>query len=103
MSFGKRLRELRKDCQLAQKQAAIRCHVPSSAWSHWENGKREPSLESLRRIGAGLKCDADMIGWLVMGKEEFPTSYSMDVRMTLRRMQKELEGLLGLTPAGEQG
>ncbi len=104
MSFGKRLRELREECKLTQAQAAVRCQVPSASWSHWEAGKRNPSMASLRNIGTGLSFDADIIGWLVMGEEEFPTSYSMDVRMALRRMQSELNGLLDIGRVeGEQG
>jgi transcriptional regulator with XRE-family HTH domain len=49
-TFGQRLRTAREDRELTQAGLAESLGLPPSAVSHWEGGRREPSLKNLRRL-----------------------------------------------------
>ena len=48
--FGKRLRELRIERELTQRQLGEVLNVWNQTVSFWETGKREPDLDTLVRI-----------------------------------------------------
>lgn len=48
--FGKRLREVRKNKGLKQQEIAELLGVKRNTYSDWENGKTEPSFESLVKL-----------------------------------------------------
>ena len=53
-SFAKRLASARDFCGYTQADLAKRSGVQASAISHFESGRRKPSLENFRRIVIGL-------------------------------------------------
>ena len=48
--FPNRLKKLRSDSKLTQKQLAEKLSVSQNAIYNWENGKREPNLDMMKRI-----------------------------------------------------
>lgn len=48
--FSNRLKRLRSDNKLTQKQLAEKLNVSQNAVYNWENGKREPNLDMMKRI-----------------------------------------------------
>ena len=49
--FCKNLREARKACGLTQKQVATALNVVESCYANWEQGRTEPNIETLRKLG----------------------------------------------------
>ena len=48
--FPNRLKKLRSDSKLTQKQLAEKLSVSQNAVYNWENGKREPNLDMMKKI-----------------------------------------------------
>lgn len=48
--FPNRLKKLRTDSKLTQKQLADKLNVSQNAVYNWENGKREPNLDMMKKI-----------------------------------------------------
>lgn len=59
--FGPRLRAARDCRRMTQEQLASKCGMSVAAISHFETGKREPNLASLRKIADGLGVSADFL------------------------------------------
>lgn len=51
-TFCRNLKEIRKSCSLTQKQVADILGVVESCYANWEQGRTEPSIEMLRKLGA---------------------------------------------------
>lgn len=39
------------DCGLTQKQVAVSLNVVESCYANWEQGRTEPNIEMLRKLG----------------------------------------------------
>ncbi len=61
VEFGLKLRELRKQKQLTQKQLAAMINVKHSVISFYELGDRLPSPEVLKKLAAALNVSADYL------------------------------------------
>lgn len=60
-SFAARLREARQDKNLTQLQLGKLLNVGQVAVSAWELGRREPSIEMIKRIAELLGVDANFL------------------------------------------
>ncbi len=49
--FCENLKEIRKCCGLTQKQVATALSVVESCYANWEQGRTEPNIDSLRKLG----------------------------------------------------
>jgi DNA-binding XRE family transcriptional regulator len=49
--FCKNLKDARKTCGLTQKQVADILKVVESCYANWEQGRTEPNIEMLRKLG----------------------------------------------------
>lgn len=68
-TLGDRIRVLREGRSLTQEELAAMIDKASPAVvSHYENGRRDPSLSALRKLCAALRCDAT----LLLGTEPLP-------------------------------
>lgn len=56
--FGKRLAEIRAYRELTQHELAAKAGMVPSAISHFESGRREPSLSNLRKLAEALDTGA---------------------------------------------
>ena len=66
MIFSERLKTLRKEKKLTQKELAEQIGISQKSYSHWETGKNEPSLENLIKLADLLEVSID---WL-FGREQ---------------------------------
>ena len=53
-SFGKRVRELRLSMKLSQEKFALKINMDRTYFSAVESGKRNISLENIKKISDGL-------------------------------------------------
>ncbi len=51
MKFCKNLKEARIACCLTQKQVAKELNVVESCYANWEQGRTEPNIDMLRKLG----------------------------------------------------
>lgn len=65
MLFSERLKTLRKEKKLTQKELAEQIGISQKSYSHWETGKNEPSFENLIKLADLLEVSLD---WL-FGRE----------------------------------
>ena len=49
--FCENLKNIRKEKGLSQKQVALKLGVVESCYANWEQGRTEPSIEMLRKLG----------------------------------------------------
>lgn len=61
----KGLRIIRKEKKLSQLKVAMDLHISREALSHYENGKREPSLDMLNKMSEYFNVSID---YLINGK-----------------------------------
>lgn len=62
----KGLRKIRKEKKLNQQKVAMDLNITREALSHYENGKREPSLNTLLKMSEYFNVS---INYLITGKE----------------------------------
>ena len=68
VDFGDRLRRLRKERKLTQKELAGRIGVKNSVISFYEVGDRTPSLEVLVKLSKALHVSTDVLLGLDKGE-----------------------------------
>ena len=61
VTFARRLREVREQRGLSQSDVAERTGLLQAAVSHFETGRRTPSLENLIRLVDALNVSADVL------------------------------------------
>lgn len=61
MIFSERLKELRLEKYLSQKEVADLVHVNRVTYTNWERGKREPSFENLVNLADLLEVSLDSL------------------------------------------
>lgn len=61
MIFGQRLRELRKLKGLSQEQVGKELGFSARAYSHYENGERDPSIDTLIKMCRFFEVTADYL------------------------------------------
>ncbi len=57
--FCKNLKDARKQSGLTQKQVADVLNVVESCYANWEQGRTEPNIEMLRRLGKIFNVSLD--------------------------------------------
>lgn len=60
------LKKIRKERNLNQQKVAMDLNISREALSHYENGKREPSLQMLKKLSEYFNVSID---FLITGKE----------------------------------
>lgn len=62
MNFlGDRIRELRENAGLKQKDMAVKFSINENTWSQYENNKRTPDLETIKKIAEFFKVSIDYL------------------------------------------
>ena len=59
--FAKRLKEIRVENELTQKQLAELLQTTDDSIYSWEKGRSQPSIETLRKICVTLNVSADYL------------------------------------------
>ena len=60
-TFSIRIRELRKEHGLTQKQLADKLQTTNSAVCDWERGRTQPDLETLAKIASLFSVSSDYL------------------------------------------
>ena len=65
-SFGKRLKELRKENKLSQQELSIelKCKITQSAIALWENDERVPNLDAVILLAKFFNVSLDYLAGL---------------------------------------
>lgn len=66
--FCRNLKNARKSVYMTQKQVAAQLHVIESCYANWEQGRTEPNIGMLRKLGSILNVSIDE---LINGNTEF--------------------------------
>lgn len=66
MTLGERLKNLRDNMELEQKEVADKIGVKNNTLSQYENGKREPDYDTLQKLASLYNVTID---YLITGKE----------------------------------
>ncbi|MFP4187084.1 MAG: helix-turn-helix domain-containing protein [Acholeplasmataceae bacterium] len=61
--IGNKIRDLRNDRRMTQKELSIALSVAASTISHWEKGRRQPSISELRRIAEYFNVSLNAFGY----------------------------------------
>lgn len=96
--FPERLKKLRKNANLTQKDMANHFGTSQPSYQAWESGKRTPNSESLNKIAGFFNVSTDYL----LGKSDFKKPDEVDLsdfeilfRKTSKKLsdseQKELE------------
>ena len=57
--FCQNLKETRRLCNLTQKQVATALNVVESCYANWEQGRTEPNIDMLRKLGVIFNVSID--------------------------------------------
>lgn len=97
-SFSSRLRELRTEIGLTQKEFAQAMNISRSCAASYEHGKREPSLELLSKIADFFDVDSDYI----LGKSDVRQKKESGQKPELDGGEARLRQLMDSLPAEKQ-
>ncbi len=85
--FAKRLREVREDLNLMQKEMAKKLDMPITTYNGYETGKRSPSLEILRNISDVLDISIDYL----LGKSDKKNALTNNELLEIKEIAKNDE------------
>ena len=69
--FGKRLKQIREENNLTQKQVAEGSGIPLRTYQRYENGEREPSISTLIALADYFKVSTDYL----LGRTDNPAVF----------------------------
>ena len=61
MDFNVRLKEIRLEKQISQKELANHLHVSKMCISHWEKGNSEPSISQIKLLAKYFSVSTDYL------------------------------------------
>lgn len=73
--IGKRLRELREENHLLQKDIAKYLNITTSAYGYYEQGKRNPDIETIKNLADFFNVSTDYL----LGRTDKKREYNMDL------------------------
>lgn len=59
--FPNRLKKMRKNVSLTQKEIAIKLNIQRVTYSHYETGRSQPSIDTLVLLSCILNCSIDYL------------------------------------------
>src|SRR5690606_2874751 len=103
--YGKKLRELRKIEGWTQEQVAKKLGVSKQTYSHYENEKRKPSLDMIKKLAKVYQVNLDSVfgNNLVLKEEPVPYNAVFDIPIVGTSAAREPilaeQNILGYAPA----
>jgi len=98
--YSERLKELRKNKKLTQKEVAEKIGVARTTYAMYEQNRREPDNETFQKIADFFNVTTDYL----LGRTDDPTMTAKDEKDIAKRMEKIKEDLAnngGLSFYGE--
>lgn len=87
--FGERLKELRKESELTQKELADKLSISSSAVAMYERGNREPSFEIMEEIADLFNVDMNFL----LGKSQERNATQINIKISAGGEKEQKESL----------
>ena len=81
-NFNENLKEARLKSGISQKDLAENIGVAKSTYSLYESGKREPNVDTIKKIASSLNVSADTL----LGIDNEPTTLAAHFVFPLRRL-----------------
>ena len=97
--FSNRLRDLRIEYSLTQKQLANKLNVSQNAIYNWENGKREPDFETLEFLADIFNVDIDYL----LGRTDKTTKLTHSMTADEKDIAKDMENIRQKLVNGSDG
>jgi len=85
--FSERLRAARELKDLSQTDLAKKTDLQPSAISHFENDRRSPSFDNLKRLADALGVTVDYL----LGRAEEPKTLNLDLELLFRDFKRMSE------------
>lgn len=79
MPTGSRIKEIRKQKGLTQKQLGEKCGMYESQIRKYENGKANPKIETLKKIAAALEVPVSLLDDTLSFMEDMETTKSRKI------------------------
>ncbi|MGT2714472.1 helix-turn-helix domain-containing protein [Streptococcus pluranimalium] len=95
--FPKRLKSLRKEAKLTQKDIAEKFGFSQPAYQQWESGKKKPSAETLDKFASFFNVSTDYL----LGNTEIKNPNELDIEKVKSSLKKSL-GFNGSTDIPEE-
>ena len=54
-----KLAKIRKEKEMTQSEVAEKCNLKLPAYNHYETGRREPNLDTLKKLASALEVTVD--------------------------------------------
>ncbi|MDQ0873752.1 transcriptional regulator with XRE-family HTH domain [Paenibacillus sp. V4I3] len=80
--FAKRIEQLREREKITQKNLALKLGIARTTYSGYENGAREPDLETLKKIADYFEVSTDFL----VGRTDDPNMYFSEEYKKLHNM-----------------
>lgn len=61
MKFNERLKEIRYDCGMTQKDVYTRLGVSPNCYASWEQGRTQPDIDSIKKLCKIYEVSADYL------------------------------------------
>ena len=61
MKFNERLRKLRQDCNLTQKEVCEQLNISLNGYASYEQGRTEPNIETIVKLCTIFNTSADYL------------------------------------------
>jgi transcriptional regulator with XRE-family HTH domain len=95
MRVGSAIKAKRKEKSLLQADLARRADITQAYLSQIENNKREPNLDTLRRIGEVLEVPAPFLIFLSLSDEDIPEDRKEVYEAFRPKIEALIEKVLG--------
>lgn len=79
--FTERLKSLRKEAGLTQKELAEQLGIKQPTYTQWELGRRSPSSETLEKFANFFNVSTDYL----LGNSDYKTTIDQDIEEAIQR------------------
>lgn len=79
--FTERLKSLRKEAGLTQKEVATALKIGQNSYSNWENGKREPIFPTIEQLARFFNVSTDYL----LGNSDYKNTLDQDIEEAIQR------------------
>ncbi|HFH8667463.1 TPA: helix-turn-helix domain-containing protein [Streptococcus agalactiae] len=84
--FSERLKSLRKEAKLTQKDIASQFGFSQPAYQQWESGKKKPSAETLEKFASFFNVSTDYL----LGNTNKKNANDLDIEKVKESLKKSL-------------
>lgn len=90
LTFGNRIRSLRKKYRLTQLELSAKVEIPKSTLAGYENGLRRPKFETIEKLAEVLHTSSDYL--IGISDDPHPSKPTKDLRKLLKQEDYHIDG-----------